>query len=120
MGFLVIAEPPAAFELWEDQQIKPAPAPATTEIAHGEALFDYRCGACHTVRGTDAGGSVAPDLTHLMSRRTMAAATLPNNIGTLSGWIANPQAIKPGALMPVLYLSGPELQGLRTYLATLR
>lgn len=120
MGFLIVAETPAAFELWEDQQIKPAPEPATTEIAHGEALFEYRCGACHTVRGSGAGGSVAPDLTHLMSRTTLAAATLPHNIGTLSGWIADPQAIKPGALMPVLDVTGPELQSLRTYLATLR
>ena len=120
MGFLIVAEAPAAFELWEDQQIKPAPAPATTEIAHGEALFEYRCGACHTVRGSGAGGSVAPDLTHLMSRTTLAAATLPHNIGTLSGWIADPQAIKPGALMPVLDVTGPELESLRSYLATLR
>jgi cytochrome c oxidase subunit II len=120
MGFLIVAETSAAFELWEDQQIKPAPDPATTEIARGEALFEYRCGACHTVRGSGAGGSVAPDLTHLMSRTTLAAATLPHNIGTLSGWIADPQAIKPGALMPVLDVTGPELQSLRTYLATLR
>ena len=68
MGFLVIADPPAAFRLWEDAQIQPAPPPATPEIAAGEALFVYRCGACHTVRGSRAGGSVAPDLTHLMSR----------------------------------------------------
>jgi cytochrome c oxidase subunit 2 len=120
MGFLIVADAPAAFELWEDQQIEPAPAPATAEIAQGEALFEYRCGACHTVRGSGAGGSVAPDLTHLMSRTTLAAATLPHNTGTLSGWIADPQAIKPGALMPVLDVTGPELQSLRTYLATLR
>ena len=100
MGLLIIAEAPAAFELWEDQQIKPAPAPATTEVAHGEALFEYRCGACHTVRGSGAGGSVAPDLTHLMSSQTLAAATLPHNIGTLSGWIADPQAIKGGPMSP--------------------
>ncbi len=72
------------------------------------------------MRGSRAGGSVAPDLTHLMSRSTLAAVTLPHNMATLSGWIANPQAIKPGALMPDLDVSGPELQGLRTYLATLR
>jgi cytochrome c oxidase subunit 2 len=72
------------------------------------------------VRGSGAGGSVAPDLTHLMSRTTLAAATLPHNIGTLSGWIVDPQAIKPGALMPVPDVTGPELQSLRTYLATLR
>ncbi len=62
---------------------------------------------------------MAPDLTHLMSRSTIAAGTLPNNPGNLSGWIANPQAIKPGTRMPTLYLSGPDLQDIRTFLATL-
>ena len=78
------------------------------------------CGACHSVRGTEAGGTTGPDLTHLMSRSTIAAGTLPNTPAYLSGWIANPQDVKPGALMPVLYLSGPELQHIRAFLATLK
>jgi cytochrome c oxidase subunit 2 len=72
------------------------------------------------VRGTEAGGTVAPDLTHLMSRTTIAAGTLPNTVAGLSGWIANPQAIKPGNRMPVLYLSGPELEDVRTFLKSLK
>ena len=58
------------------------------------------CAACHTVRGTPRTAMLGPDLTHLMSRSTIAAGTLPNNPGYLSGWIANPQDLKPGALMP--------------------
>jgi cytochrome c oxidase subunit 2 len=54
-----------------------------------------------------------------MSRSTIAAGMLPNNLGNLSGWIVDPQGIKPGTLMPNLYLSGPELQDIRTFLATL-
>ena len=72
------------------------------------------------MRGTEAGGTVAPDLTHLMSRSTLAAGTIPNTIGNLSGWIADPQAVKPGTNMPNLNLSGPELQDVRTFLETLK
>jgi cytochrome c oxidase subunit 2 len=120
MGLLVVAESPAEFRLWKDAQIRPAPPPASPQIASGRDTFEYRCGACHTVRGSKAGGSVAPDLTHLMSRTTLAAATLPHTIGSLSGWIANPQAIKPGARMPAMEVSGPELERIRTYLQTLK
>lgn len=71
------------------------------------------------MRGTRAGGNVGPDLTHLMSRSTIAAGTLPNTVASLSAWIAHPQAIKPGGKMPDLDLSGPELEAIRSYLATL-
>ena len=67
-----------------------------------------------------AGGSVAPDLTHLMSRTTLAAGTLPNTPGALAGWIADPQGQKPGTKMPNLYLSGQELTAVTTYLQTLK
>jgi cytochrome c oxidase subunit 2 len=120
MAFLVVAQAPDTFDAWRDAQIQPAAAPTSPEIANGEQIFVYRCGACHTVRGTTAGGTVAPDLTHLMSRSIIAGGVLPNTIANLSGWIANPPAIKPGTLMPVLYLSGPELQGVRSYLETLK
>lgn len=119
MAFFVIAEPRAVFDFWLEGQLQPAPSPALPEVARGERLFVFHCGACHAVRGTEAGGTVAPDLTHLMSRSTIAAGTLPNNPGNLSGWIANPQTIKPGTQMPTLYLSGPDLQDIRTFLATL-
>jgi cytochrome c oxidase subunit II len=120
MAFFVVAESPADFESWWNAQLGPAPAPASPQAAKGETEFAFHCGACHSVRGTPAGGTVAPDLTHLMSRSTIAAGTLPNNVGNLLGWIADPPAIKPGTLMPVLYLSGPQLADIGTYLQTLK
>ncbi len=120
MDLLVVAESPAAFAAWRAAQIALAPAPRSAVIAAGERDFVYHCGACHRVRGTDAGGTVAPDLTHLMSRRILAGGVVPNTIGNLSGWIADPQAIKPGTHMPNLYLSGPQLQSVRVFLETLK
>ena len=86
----------------------------------GAVLFVERCGACHAVRGSEAGGAAGPDLTHLMSRATLAAGTVPNTVSGLAGWIANPQALKPGARMPVTGLSGAELGEVTAYLETLR
>jgi cytochrome c oxidase subunit II len=119
MQFYVVAEPPAQFRDWWEAQLKPAAAPQSAAAARGEQLFVFHCGSCHAVRGTPAGGTVAPDLTDLMSRGTIAAGALPNNVADLSGWIANPQGIKPGTLMPTLYLSGPDLNDIRSYLVTL-
>jgi cytochrome c oxidase subunit 2 len=119
MALFVVAEPRAEFDKWYLDQLQPAAAPKG-EAVRGENRFVFRCGACHTVRGTEAGGTVAPDLTHLMSRATIAAGTLPNTVAYLSGWIANPQTIKPGNHMPDLYLSGPELQDIRSFLLTLK
>ena len=104
------------FRSWRDAQLQTA---ASTNSA-GEALFVARCGACHTVRGTRAWGMFGPDLTHLMSRGGIAANTLPNTPANLSGWIADPQRIKPGAKMPMLALSAPELSVIRDYLKTLK
>jgi len=120
MAVYVVADPPEAYRQWAAAQRLPAAPAAAPDAQRGSSVFLARCGACHTVRGTPAGGVVGPDLTHLMSRRTIASGTLPNNRLTLSGWIANPQALKPGALMPPTYLSGPELADLRSYLETLR
>ena len=86
----------------------------------GEQLVEYRCGLCHQVRGTLAGAISAPNLTHIASRRTIAAGTLLNNPGNLSGWIEDPQAVKPGALMPNQFLSAQELADVRAYLETLQ
>lgn len=128
MGLDVIAEPPAAFEAWRQGQARPAAAPAAgTEVA-GEAVFAGHCAVCHGLRGMTLPvvrapgkeGVVGPDLTHLMSRETLAAGTVPNTVGGLSGWIGNPQALKPGAKMPKTYLSGPQLAAVVRYLETLR
>ncbi|PSC02623.1 cytochrome c oxidase subunit II [Alsobacter soli] len=120
MGIVVVADVPEDFQAWLDGQISPAREAASQQVAEGRDRFIQRCGACHTVRGTRAGGALGPDLTHLMSRGSLAAATLPNKIAYLSGWIANPQTIKPGAQMPNLEISGPELASIRSYLETLK
>jgi cytochrome c oxidase subunit 2 len=120
MQLVLVADQPADFERWRQRQLLPAAAPRTMDQARGLALFEYRCGLCHAVRGTAAGAHAAPDLTHLMSRETIAAGVLPNNPATLSGWIENPQNVKPGALMPNQALSGPQLADLRAYLETLQ
>lgn len=122
MAFTVEAVPPGEFEAWLRREAAPAAAPATPEAEHGQALFlRHGCGSCHAVRGHGAEGRVAPDLTHLASRPTIGAGMLPNNRGSLSGWIAATQQIKPGANMPSFnQLSGPDLHALVSYLEGLR
>jgi cytochrome c oxidase subunit 2 len=78
------------------------------------------CANCHTIRGTGAGGAVGPDLTHVASRTTIAAGTLPNTQANLMGWIVEAQAIKPGSDMPSIPVPPRELQSLAAYLETLR
>lgn len=121
MMFLVIAQPPAEFAAWVAQQQQPAQPPTAPMAQAGQALFlAENCINCHAINGTDATGDLGPDLTHFASRRTLAAAMLPNNLGNLGGWVANPQHIKPGNLMPAADgLTGPELQALLAYLQTL-
>ena len=118
MGLRVFADPPEAFAAWWEAELAPAPRPSG--VAAGEAAFVLHCGACHAVRGTEAGGDFGPDLSHLMARTTLAAASLPMTLGHLSGWIADPGQLKPGTTMPRPDLSGPELATIRTFLATLR
>jgi cytochrome c oxidase subunit 2 len=89
--------------------------------AKGKQVFlANRCAMCHTVRGTEAGGSLGPELTHLASRRTLAAVTLANTRGHLAGWVLDPQEIKPGVNMPANPLAPDELQSLLTYLESLK
>jgi cytochrome c oxidase subunit 2 len=75
---------------------------------------------CHAIRGTPANADVGPDLTHLASRRTLAAATVPNTRGHLAGWVVDPQNIKPGNEMPPSDLKAEELHALLAYLESLR
>ncbi len=120
MGLEVVADPPAVFAHWREQQLQPAKAPAGAAQQRGRALVEFRCGLCHQVRGTMAGARAAPDLTHIAGRHTLAAGILPNNAGNLSGWIENPQGFKPGSLMPNQNLSGEQLQDVVAYLETLQ
>jgi cytochrome c oxidase subunit 2 len=73
------------------------------------------------IRGTSAAGRVGPDLTHIGSRRTLAALTIPNTPRMLYDWISNPQAIKPGARMPgFASLPAAQRHALVAYLEGLR
>jgi cytochrome c oxidase subunit 2 len=121
MGMLVVAEPMEDFERWRNQQVSAALSPADDEARRGQEIFFTKpCIMCHQIRGTSAGGRVAPDLTHVGSRRTLAAGTLENTRGNLAAWIVDPQGIKPGAHMPVIKLQPDEIQPLAAYLEGLK
>jgi cytochrome c oxidase subunit 2 len=121
MALWVKVEPPAAFAAWLAGQAQPAASPADPAAARGMALVTQGpCAACHSVRGTPAKGRPGPDLTHLASRRSLAAGTLPMTRGALQGWVLKPQAIKPGTLMPAAPLSPADADAVSAYLMTLR
>jgi len=121
MQFRVVALPAPEFASWLKEHRRPAVPPADSAAAAGQTVFlTSGCAFCHTVRGTAARGTTGPDLTHLASRRTLAAGTLPNTRGHLAGWVGNPQAIKPGNKMPHIPLRPEELQSLLAYLGSLR
>lgn len=121
MGFSIVAESVDEFQAWQQQQLKPAVDPSSSEAIRGREVFlTHTCLMCHTIRGTDAGSRVGPDLTHVASRNMIAAETLPNTTGALAGWIVDPQRIKPGTLMSPNPLSGDDLQAVVTYLQSLR
>lgn len=117
MGLLVVAEPEPAFRRWVGSQHRRAARPADEPARSGAVLFTrLQCALCHRVRGTPAGGTVGPDLTHLASRISLAAATFPNQRGWLGAWLLDPRHLKPGVHMPPTPLRGPELQQLLSYL----
>lgn len=121
MAFDVVAEPRADFEAWLAHEAEPAQEPATAAQRRGEREFmDAACAACHTIRGTEAQGTVGPDLTHLAARRTLGANTIPNRHGRLNRWIREPQSIKPGVRMPGLDLTDAEFRAIVDYLAGLK
>jgi cytochrome c oxidase subunit 2 len=121
MAFLVVADTPEQFTAWAAAQAKDAAAPSDPQAREGLQVFlGAACVYCHTLRGTPASSRVGPDLTHLASRRTIAAAMLPNQEANLRGWIVNAQALKPGNKMPPMYLGADELNALVKYLQTLK
>jgi cytochrome c oxidase subunit 2 len=121
MAFYVVAEPPAQFEAWLRRQEQPALQPANARLEQGQqVLLGSACVYCHAIQGTNASGRVGPDLTHLASRRSVAAGTLPLNRGTLAAWILDPQHVKPGNYMPATDLGGRDVQALIAYLMSLR
>jgi cytochrome c oxidase subunit 2 len=126
MGFVVVAQSQADFDSWLARQKEPAPAP-TGDAARGRQVFlQSGCSFCHPLRGLDDSAidasiiDLGPDLTHLQSRSTIAAATLPNNQGALAAWVVDAQHIKPGVLMPAEPIKPDDLNTLLAYLNTLK
>lgn len=118
MSLYVIVMEPEAYEAWLAEEAASAQMPETDIERRGQQVFDaYGCGACHAVRGTEAEGVAGPDLTHVGSRRSLAAATLPNDADAFARWIADNQHIKPDNLMPSYdMLPEGELSALAAYL----
>ena len=121
MAFDVVAQPQADFDRWASSQAAIPPQPATPELKLGqEVLLGSACVYCHAIAGTNASGKIGPDLTHVGSRLTLGAGTIPNSRGYLAGWILDPQHVKPGNRMPGTDLTGEELQSLLDYLESLK
>ncbi len=121
MAVFVIAESAADFDRWSEAQRRAAAPPPDPEAEAGKAVFSAKpCAACHTVRGTDAIGTSGPDLTHIASRRTIAAGLSETTRGSLAAWTADPQTLKPGNNMPMVPLSSDELRQVSAYLASLK
>ena len=121
MAFLVIAQNPDDFAGWLAKQRDTALTPTDSITLRGQEVFlASSCVMCHTISGTPAGSRIGPDLTHLASRQTIAAGTLPNTRGNLAGWILNPQAFKPGTKMPPSQFNPDDLQAVLSYLESLK
>jgi len=121
MALHVVAHRPADFARWMAASRHPAAPPTDTLTKRGQEVFlSGPCALCHAINGTPAGSRVGPDLTHLASRRTLAAGTLPNTKGNLAAWIVDPQQIKPGTVMPPNGLTPSDLEALLAYLTSLK
>jgi cytochrome c oxidase subunit 2 len=122
MALHVTVESVADFQRWLSREAQDATPPTDPWLAEGQALF-FRggCQRCHTVRGTAAQSTLGPDLTHVGARPSLAAGTLDNHIGTMAGWIAGAQDVKPGNFMPSLNVyTGRELRAVSAWLMSLQ
>jgi cytochrome c oxidase subunit 2 len=120
MAFEVVAQPQAEFDAWRDAQRRGWQPVMLPDARAGQHLFAERCAGCHAVRGTSAEGMQAPDLTHLASRRLIAAGQMTNTPEHRLDWIQHAQRIKPDSLMPSIALSASDAAALSTYLSTLQ
>ncbi len=121
MAMEIVAQPLNEYQHWVTTQQGPASPPTDSVAKRGQEVFlTSTCAMCHSIGGTPAGSHAGPDLTHLASRRTIAAGSLPNTRGNLAGWIIDPQRIKPGAKMPPNMIEPKDLDALLTYLQSLK
>ena len=121
MALVVNVDSYPDFIKWWDHQLQPAAAPTNpVTLAGYKYVTTGPCSACHNIGGTPASGTVGPDLTHLASRRSIAAGTLPMSEGNLYGWVEDPQSLKPGVKMPTIGLEPGQLHAVVAYLETLK
>ena len=121
MGIRVFAQSPEDFSAWLAHQRQPASPPSAVEAAKGAEVFrEKNCVNCHSIAGLMTRGRVAPDLTHVGSRTTLAAGTLPNTPENLAKWLKDPQSVKMGVLMPDIGLNTDQIKDLTAYLEGLK
>jgi len=100
MSFIVKVVEREEFDRWFEQQRKPAVISNARQAAGLKLFLAYGCGACHAIRGTEARGVVAPELTHVGSRASLAAGWLPNDMEHFHQWLKETKSLKPGVEMP--------------------
>ena len=121
MRFIVIAEDESQYQTWLTHQSEMAPIPTSPAAKAGmNIFFAQTCANCHAISGTSAVANAAPDLTHLATRRDLAAGVISNTPENLRRWLADPQQIKPGCKMPNFGFNNDQLDHLLAYLETLR
>lgn len=121
MQIRVVAEPAEQFAVWEKQQLEPAPTPTTPSAGRGARLFQQlTCVNCHAIRGLPGNAVAGPNLSHLASRKTLGAGVIENTPEGLTRWLKDPQHVKPGNLMPNMFLTDAQTQDLVSYLQSLK
>jgi cytochrome c oxidase subunit 2 len=121
MSFYVTADDDARFKGWLATQRQPAAEPSDDTARQGQQVFmRSTCTMCHTIRGTSAGGALGPELTHVGSRGTLGAGTMPNALDHIQQWVRDPQRPKPGTRMPPIEISDQDIRALATYLESLK
>lgn len=121
MALVVDVDSYGDFIKWWQHQLQTAPQPTNAlTLAGYKYVTSGACSSCHAIAGTPANGTIGPDLTHLASRRTIAAGAMPMSEGNLYGWVEDPQSLKPGAKMPTIGLEPNQLHSVVAYLETLK
>jgi cytochrome c oxidase subunit 2 len=116
----IIVQARPDFDRWAAEQLQPPPQAGDSALQGRQIFETTACVNCHTVTGTNAHGTFGPDLTHLMSRETIAAGAALNNRENLRQWVREPDSLKPGALMPAMQLDERDLDAVTDYLLTLK
>jgi len=110
------------FNRWAREQSAATVAdPVGATAQRGAQTFQSNaCVACHTIKGTNARGTIGPDLTHVGSRKTIAAGVLDNTAENMAAWIKDTQKFKPGNKMVLAPPSDSDIADIVAYLQTLR